>query len=553
MQLVKLNLVQPEQRQPEAERVHQATPVHLARGGIERVPHEKVPLDYENILSFTPPSGISRKRVLIEGVAGSGKSTLVQRMCHDWSVGQFAHDYELVVQVNLRKLPKDHELSLEDLICTSVKDEDIEKEMVQFITTHKGREVLFIFDGYDEMSKEMQNNSLVHGILSGLSAPLSSFVVTSRPISAEGLYCCVDRRVEICGFGEEEVKDYIRKYFASEQDKEKGEKLLSTLSIGHFIAKLCYIPLYLLIICRTVASGGKSPELPGTQHALLEQLIILTVNHNLEREGRKERANSLQDVSRFCPSFNKLAQLALEGIENDTFIFSDLTFDQDDSALDGVFNSIAARNQNGVITPMRHFLHLILQEFMAALAVAMKTPGEQVTFWKQHLILKYNKEGDFVLADDHYRTVFLFYCGLSKLGIRGIQSMLLDTIDGSTCVKPTISQGTALPEMCEAIAESSNEHLARSILSSCGSAVEIDGHYLSNIGVAWCISQYFKQIDGAGIRVRGEEAAREDSAISIPMSALARFVTQLNDVYTLTRVEIKDLQFDDPITGEFSY
>ena len=551
MQLVKLNLVQPEQRQPQAERVHQATPMHLARGGIERVPHEKVPLDYENILSFTPPSGISRKRVLIEGVAGSGKSTLVQRMCHDWSVGQFAHDYELVVQVNLRKLPKDHKLSLEDLICTSVEDEDIVKEMVQFIATHKGEKVLFIFDGYDEMSKEMQNNSLVHSILRGLSAPLSSFVVTSRPISAEGLYYRVDRRVEICGFGEEEVKDYVRKYFASEPSAR--DKLLSTLSFGHFIAKLCYIPLYLLIICHAVAFGGNSPELPRTLHALFERLIILTVNHNLEREGRKERANSLQDVSRFCPSFNKLAQLALEGIENDTFIFSDLNNFEVDSALHGVFNSIAARNQNGIITCMWHFTHLTLQEFMAALAVVMKTPGEQVTFWKQHLILKYNKEGDFVLADDHYRTVFLFYCGLSNLSIPGIQSMLLDTIDGSTCVKPTISQGTTLSEMCEAIAESGDEHLARSILSSCGSAVEIDEHCLGNIGVAWCISQYFKQIDGAGIRVRGEEAARGDSAISIPMSALARFVTQQKDVSTLTRVEIKDLQFDDSNTGELSY
>ena len=548
MQHVKLNLVQPKQRQPVAERANQAMAVHLAMGGIERVPHEKVPLDYKNILSFTPPSGILQKRVLIEGVAGSGKSTLVQRMCHDWSVGQFAHDYELVIQVNLRSLPKDPKLSLEDLICTSVEDEDIVKEMVQFITSHKGREVLFIFDGYDEMSKEMQENSLVHSILNGRLAPLSSFVVTSRPISAVGLYCCVDRRVEICGFGEEEVKDYITKYFASSKPSA-GKELLSTLSFRHLIAELCYIPLLLLIICYTVAVGGNSAELPRTLHALFEKLIILTVNHNLERAGREERANSLQDVSRFCPSFNKLAQLALEGIEKDTIIFSDLKFEVD-KALHGVFNSIAARNQNGIIT--WHFLHLTLQEFMAAFAVAMKTPGDQVTFWKQHLILKYNKEGHFVLADDHYRTVFLFYCGLSTLSIPAIQRMLRGTIDGSTCMKPTISQGTALPEMCEAIAESGNEHLARSILSSCGTAVEIDGHYL-NISVAWCISQYFKQIDGAGIRVRGEEAARGDNAISIPMSALARFVTQQKDVSTLTRVEMKDLQFDDHITGEFSY
>ena len=523
MQHVRLNLVQPEQRRPVAGRVDEEVAVHLARGGVEQVPHEKVPLDYEDILSFSPPAGISRQRVLIEGVPGSGKSTLVQRMCHDWSIGRFAQDYKVVVQVTLRSLPKDQKLILEDLIFTSVEDEDAVKEITQFITSQKGRGVLFVFDGFDEMSNEMQEKSIIRSILDGRLAPQSSFVVTTRPVSAESLYHCMDRRVEISGFTEEEVEEYITEYFAS-SNPSAGRQLLSTLSLRPHIKRLCYVPLLLLMICYIVSLGGDSAELPCTLHELFEILIILTVNHNLERAGRKERAGSLQDVRRHCPSFAKLAQLALDGIEKDTIIFPDLDFDVDPALL-GFFNRITTRNRFGIISHTSHFLHLTLQEFMAALAVAKKTPEEQVTFWKHHLTLRYNKEGGFVLAPDRYHRLFLFYSGLTGLRTPGIQSMLLDTLN--TVVEPSIRWSTPLPELCEVIAESGNAQLAQSILSPCGPTVVIDGYYLDDVSIAWCVGEYCKQVDGAGIRIEG--------------SPVANFISQLGDISTLVRMEVTDL------------
>ena len=542
MQHVRLNLVQSEQRRPVAGRVDKEVAVHLARGGVEQVPHEKVALDYEDILSFTPPAGISRQRVLIEGVPGSGKSTLVQRMCHDWSIGRFAQDYKVVVQVTLRSLPKDQKLSLEDLIFTSVGNEAKVKEVTDFVTTCEGQGVLFIFDGFDELSEKMRENSLVCDIINGHILPQSSFVVTTRPISAESLYHCVDRRVEISGFREEEVKEYITEYFAS-SNPSAGRQLLSTLSLRPHIKRLCYVPLLLLMICYIVSLGGDSAELPSTLHELFELLIILTVNHNLERAGRKERAGSLQDVRRHCPSFAKLAQLALAGIEKDTIIFPDLDFEVD-SALSGMFNGITTRNRFGIISRTSHFLHLTLQEFMAALAVAKKTPEEQVTFWKRHLTLRYNKEGGFVLAPDRYHRLFLFYSGLTGLSTPGIQSMLLDTLN--TVVEPSIRWSTPLPELCKVIAESGNAQLARSILSPCGPTVVINGGYLiidiheyagvHSVGIAWCVGEYCKQVDRVGIKSEGGLGAN--------------FISQLEDVSTLVRVEMPYL---DKVDGKLSH
>ena len=536
MQYVKLNLVQPKQRCPVEGKVGEEVAVHLAKGGVQQVPHEKEPLEYQDILIFTPPTGISRQRVLIEGVAGSGKSTLVQRICHDWSVDCYAQDYEVVVLVTLRSLPKEQQkLSLEDLIFTSVEDEDTVKEIAQFITVHKGRGALFVFDGFDEMSNGMQKKSIIRSILEGRLAPQSSFVVTTRPISAESLYHCMDRRVEISGFGKEEVKEYVTEYFAS-SNPSAGKKLLSSLSLRPHIERLCYVPLFLLMVCYIVSLDGDSAELPRTLHQLFEYLIIHTLNHNLKRTGRKECAGSLRDVRRLCPSFDKLTQLALEGIKKDTIIFSNLNFEVDSIFL-GLFNCIVTRNRFGGVSHTWHFLHLAVQEFMAALAVAKKTPEEQVTFWKQHLTLKYNKEGDFVLTQDRYHTMFLFYSGLTGLSTPGIQSMLLDTLN--TVVKPRIRWGTPLPELIAVVAESGNVQLARSILSPCGPTVEIGVDY-QNVNVAWCVSEYCKQVDGAGIRI-GEEY-RESSGV-------ANFISQLGDISTLGKVEV--LEFGS-VDGELS-
>ncbi len=126
---------------------------------------------------------------------------------------------------------------------------------------------------FDELSEEMRQNSLVSDIIRGHILPQSSFVVTTRPISAQSLYHCVDRGVEISGFGKTEVEKYITEYFAS-SNPSAGKKLLLALSLRPHIERLCYVPLLLLMVCYIVSLDGDSAELPRTLHQLFECLII---------------------------------------------------------------------------------------------------------------------------------------------------------------------------------------------------------------------------------------------------------------------------------------
>ena len=104
----------------------------------------------------------------------------------------------------------------------------------------------------------------------------------------------MDRRIEVTGFGEEEVEKYVTDYFAT-SDPAVGEELISTLHSRPTIRNLCFVPLLLLMVCYTVSFGK---ALPRTMHELFEGLVILTVNRNLEKANSKERANSLEDVKR---------------------------------------------------------------------------------------------------------------------------------------------------------------------------------------------------------------------------------------------------------------
>ena len=129
--------------------------------------------------------------------------------------------------------------------------------------------------------------------------------------------------------------------------------------------------------------------------------------------------------------------------------------------------------------------------------------------------------------------MFLFYSRLSGLSTPGMQRMLLETVN--SVVKPSIWWNTPLLPLCEVVAESSNEWLAQSILSPCGPTVEIYRECFCSVGLAWCVTQHCKQVEGAGIRV-GEKDVRSLAITSI--------ISLLGDVSTLTRVEVPRMKLD---------
>ena len=534
MDYVKMNLIQPRQHNPRAGQDEAFASVNLCEGGVDEVPNQRVPLEYEDIFNFQPHAGGSRRRMLIEGVPGSGKTTLVKRMCRDWSNGSFAQDSKAVIQVVLRSLPKRDKLAIEDMVLTSVADEKEAADIAQYVREYQGDGVVFILDGFDEISEEMRQSSIVRKILEGRLAPKASFLITSRPISAQSLYKLVDRRIEVTGFGEKEVEKYVTDYFAA-SDVAVGKKLISTLRSRPTIRSLCYVPLLLLMVC-FVASFGKA--LPRTMNELFERLVILTVNRNLEKANRKERANSLKDVKQLCPSFMKLAQLALEGLKNDTLVFSDVLFEVDE-ALSGLVNCIEALNEFGARPCTVHFLHLTLQEYFAAYALSVAPEAEVIGFWRERLLFKYSGRGGYILSIDRFRTMFLLYCGITGLGSKtGVQVMLVEAADAM--FQPAIGYGSALSALCQAVSESGNRELACRVMSTCGSNIQVRLDSNLPAGIPWCIEVYGQHTEELCLSIRGGGLIGYASP-----SETADFLSQMKDLVTLSGLELSLRMWSD--------
>ena len=156
-------------------------------------------INIQDILEYIPAHP-PRKRILIEGEPGIGKSTLTKQLCYKFAAeGTFAKEFKLVIRVVLRGLPFESDaISVPDLVqsCTSdvysALDEEDVSILSRYITDSKGKDTLFIMDGYDEFPEKLQRHSLVADIISGKALPASSFIITSRPRASAHLHDRID-------------------------------------------------------------------------------------------------------------------------------------------------------------------------------------------------------------------------------------------------------------------------------------------------------------------------------------------------------------------------
>ena len=492
MEFVNLELKVPELKPTGCDSVKDASAVVLASTDCYKPPTLKgQSISLQEILDYAPVQP-PRKCILIEGEPGIGKSTLTKQLCYKFAEGTFASEYKLVIRVVLRGLPSDTKLTVEHLVCSCTKDvytsldeEDV-STLSQYITANKGRDTLFIMDGYDEFPEELQKSSLVADIINGKAFPQSSFIITSRPQASILLHDKIDRRIEVTGFGEEQIEQFTRNYFG-ESMSTKADALLSQLKFTLFhIKNICFIPLLLLMTCYVSNFLGMPPE---TVTKLFQSIILSSVRRHFEKKGEKVCVRSLKDVEELYPQFKKLCALALDGIDNNLLIFDNVPLSEDDHF--GLMNCISRDSPFGELKSY-HFLHRSFQEFLSACAVKQLPNEQQFKYWKDHLVLDYDQGNWFVLANSQHEMMFRFFCGLGGLKNTAVRDLVFKHLHGSLSLRfsgPLLVIGRA-------VVEAEDKELYKEIMSHCGSSVTIlaqDPHSLSTI--TQLLSTYSEKIN----------------------------------------------------------
>ncbi|XP_033181510.1 NACHT, LRR and PYD domains-containing protein 12-like [Mastacembelus armatus] len=356
---------------------------------IETSPRKEVNTDKrirrKDIFKASPGRHGPIRTVMTKGVAGIGKTFLTQKFTLDWAEDKANQDIQFTFPFTFRELNvlKEKKFSLVELVH-------------HFFTETKGIcrfedfQVVFIFDGLDEcrlpldfhntriLTDATESTSvdvLLTNLIRGKLLPSARLWITTRPAAANQIPPeCVDMATEVRGFTDPQKEQYFRKRFA---DKDQASTIISHIKTSRSLHIMCHIPVFCRIIATVLEDLLETRERGQLPKTLTEMyihfLVVQTKVKNIKYEGGAGTDPHWSPENR--KMVESLGKLAFEQLQKGNVIFyeSDLTECGIDlraaSVYSGVFTQIFKEERGLYQDQVFCFVHLSVQEFLAALHV----------------------------------------------------------------------------------------------------------------------------------------------------------------------------------------
>ncbi|QLH41792.1 MAG: NACHT domain-containing protein [Coxiellaceae bacterium] len=248
----------------------------------------KEEISVENILQ---PG--SHQKIVVEGYAGAGKSTLCRHITHRWAEGKLWPHYLAVFYIPLRNLvhyPPEH-LNLLSVIrkeCLSVQQNELftDNELNLWLQRHE-HEIVYINDGYDEIIAANASPSLIKLLQELMAKPVR--IVTSRPNFYQTKFDEVS--LQVTGFKDSDITTYVRRFLAKFDAEDKINGLLQLIDQNIHLRQIARVPINLELLCSSwLENRGRvknSAKMAGITN-LYEAIIINLLRHNLQRKNTQD-------------------------------------------------------------------------------------------------------------------------------------------------------------------------------------------------------------------------------------------------------------------------
>ena len=351
-----------------------------------------------SIEEMLAPFSLSKPQlILIEGAPGIGKTFLIQEIARLWGNEQILQAFKLVLIVRLRQYTSCPFENFEELLQSFFPGENTTEQITlcnKYFSSNSGKNLLFLFDGFDELPKDQLHNSFINSILMRESFPCCGIVISSRPSYSESLRNMYKptNLVNILGFNEEERNRYISK--ALHGNSKEIEKITHHLETHFTISNLCFVPFNMAVLLYLYV---KRHHLPENIYDLYNYCVCCTIHRYLRRKGHSSEDKITYDSLKNLPEpykavINQLSKLAMEGLLIDKIIFTE---EEVKSACPNItefadgFGLLQAVEKSGK-TCTYNFIHFSIQEFLAAYHIACLSPDQimealEKQFWKsQH-------------------------------------------------------------------------------------------------------------------------------------------------------------------------
>ena len=290
--------------------------------------------------------------------------------------------------------------------------------------------LLIIFDGWDELSTEHRQSSLVASIICKEQLDQCAVIVTSRSYATSTLLdmTTISRHVQVIGFSEDEISTVIiqtlqkdqklaqeliaenknedvylslffddggfKQHFTTTQSSKESQlavKLINDLKVRGDVRSLCYVPLVCSMVILVYHKEGG--HLPTTLTQLYQNFILQTIRRRVKRYDANPRTlGSLSSLpTQLVKPFQEMCQIAYTNLNNAKMTFSLHELHQLS------LSEAVKEDYLGLMTAFTEydeekyqFLHLSIQEFLAAWWIAKHEEKTEEVF-KTHF------------DDDHFR------------------------------------------------------------------------------------------------------------------------------------------------------
>ncbi|XP_044225372.1 NLR family CARD domain-containing protein 3-like [Thunnus albacares] len=404
------------------------TELYITQGGTAEANHEhevrqietasrkpdrpETPIRQEDIFKASPGRDEPIRTVMTKGVAGIGKTVLTQKFTLDWAEDKANQDIHFTFPFTFRELNvlKEKKYSLVELVhhfFTETKEAGI--------CRFEEFQVVFIFDGLDEcrLPLDFHNNEiltdvtestsvdvLLTNLIRGKLLPSAHLWITTRPAAANQIPPeCVGIVTEVRGFTDPQKEEYFRKRF---RDEKQASTIISHIQTSQSLHIMCHMPVFCWItatVLEDVLKSRRRGELPKTLTEMyIHFLVVQSKVKNVKYDGGAETDPHWSPESK--KMIASLGKLAFEQLQKGNLIFyeSDLTECGIDiraaSVYSGVFTQVFKEERGLYQDKVFCFVHLSIQEFLAALHVHLTyiksgvnlLAEEQTTSWLSEVL-----------------------------------------------------------------------------------------------------------------------------------------------------------------------
>lgn len=333
------------------------------------------------------PQGRQPKTVVLQGVAGVGKTTLAHKVMLEWAENKFyPHKVWYAFYIHCPEVAQVDQQSLFDMMARRWPGSQTLMSRVM----SKPEQLLLLLDGFEELtwtlmdrpedlskdwSQKLPASVLLASLLSRKMLPEATLLILLRDSSWRTLkpFLKCPFLITLTGFSVAERAQYFRAYFGN---KRQAGEALGFVTGNMILFSMCQVPVVCWMVCLCLKQqmergANLAHAYPNATAVFVQYLssVFPAKARNLPSETHQEQLKGL-------------CHMAAEGMWNKRLVFSKKDLEQaklDETAMDALLSANIFRRVAG---DADHYVFALLsfQEFFAALLYVLHFPQRLANF-----------------------------------------------------------------------------------------------------------------------------------------------------------------------------